>query len=43
MKGNIEARACELAAYTIESRTTVREAARRFGICKSTVYVDIVK
>ncbi|MDE6933380.1 MAG: sporulation transcriptional regulator SpoIIID [Oscillospiraceae bacterium] len=41
MKGNIEERACELAAYIIENRTTVREAARRFGISKSTVHKDI--
>ena len=38
LKGNIEERACELAAYIIENRTTVREAARRFGISKSTVH-----
>lgn len=43
MKGNIEERACELAAYIIENRTTVREAAKRFGISKSTVHMDIVK
>lgn len=41
MKGNIEERACELAAYIIENRTTVREAARRFGISKSTVHKDV--
>ena len=41
MKGNIEERACELAAYIIENRTTVREAAKRFGISKSTVHKDI--
>ncbi len=38
MKGNIEERACELAAYIVENRATVREAARRFGISKSTVH-----
>lgn len=43
LKGNIEERACELATYIIENRTTVREAARRFGISKSTVHMDIVK
>ena len=43
MKGNIEERACELAAYIIENRTTVREAARRFGISKSTVHTVIPK
>ena len=41
LKGNIEERACELAAYIIENRTTVREAARRFGISKSTVHMDV--
>ena len=43
MKGNIEERACELAAYIIENRATVREAARRFAISKSTVHKDDVK
>lgn len=43
MKGNIEERACELATYIIENRTTVREAARRFGISKSTVHTEVIK
>ena len=43
MKGNIEERACELAAYIIENRATVRDAARRFGISKSTVHTDFIK
>ena len=43
LKGNIEERACTLAAYIIENRTTVREAAKRFGISKSTVHMDITK
>ncbi|MDR1247537.1 MAG: sporulation transcriptional regulator SpoIIID, partial [Clostridiales Family XIII bacterium] len=37
MKTNIEERACDLAAYIIESRATVRAAAKRFGVSKSTV------
>ena len=41
VKGNIEERACELAAYIIENRTTVREAAKKFGVSKSTVHKDI--
>ena len=41
MKGNIEERACELAAYIIENRTTVRDAAKKFGVSKSTVHKDI--
>ena len=41
MKENIEERACELAVYIIENRTTVREAAKKFGVSKSTVHKDI--
>lgn len=41
LKGNIEERVCALAAYIIENRATVRDAARRFGISKSTVHKDI--
>lgn len=41
MKGNIEERACELALYIIENRATVRTAAKKFGISKSTVHKDI--
>lgn len=41
MKGNIEERACRLAQYIIENRTTVRAAARKFGVSKSTVHKDL--
>ena len=41
LKGNIEERACHLALYIIENRTTVRGAARKFGISKSTVHKDL--
>ena len=37
----MEQRACDLAAYIIENRTTVRAAARQFGVSKSTVHKDI--
>ena len=37
----MEQRACDLAAYIIENRTTVRAAARKFGVSKSTVHKDI--
>ena len=40
MKGNIEERAAALALYLIENRTTVRAAAKKFGISKSTVHKD---
>lgn len=41
MKGNIEDRACQMALYIIENRATVRSAARKFGISKSTVHKDL--
>lgn len=41
MKGNIEERATQVALYLIEERTTVRAAARIFGISKSTVHKDL--
>ena len=41
LKGNIEERACQLALYIIENKATVRSAAQRFGISKSTVHKDL--
>ena len=41
MKGNMEERAQELALYIIENKATVRAAAQRFGISKSTVHKDL--
>ena len=41
LKGNIEERAVTLAQYIIENRTTVRAAAQKFGISKSTVHKDL--
>ena len=41
MKGNMEERACDLAVYIIENRATVRAAAKKFGISKSTVHKDL--
>ena len=38
MTTNLEARACELAVYMIETGATVRAAAKQFGISKSTVH-----
>lgn len=43
MKGNIEERAQRLALYIIEHRATVRAAAERFGISKSTVHKDLTE
>lgn len=41
MKGNIEERACRLALYMIENKATVRGAAKKFGVSKSTVHKDL--
>ncbi len=43
MKGNMEERAVALAQYIIENKTTVRAAATRFGVSKSTVHMVIIK
>lgn len=41
MKGNMEERAVKLAQYIIENKATVRGAAQRFEISKSTVHKDL--
>ncbi len=41
LKGMVEQRAVELAEYIIENKTTVRAAALKFGISKSTVHMDV--
>lgn len=41
MKDDLDKRAQELAVYMIENRATVRAAAKRFGISKSTVHKDL--
>ena len=43
MREDLEQRACELAVYMIENRATVRAAAKRFGISKSTVHKDLTE
>lgn len=43
MKGYIEERAVELANFIIEKKTTVRAAAKKFGISKSTVHKDVTE
>lgn len=37
----IDQRACDLAVYIIETGATIRSAAERFGISKSTVHKDL--
>ncbi len=41
MADTMEERACELAVYIIETGATVRAAAKKFGISKSTVHKDL--
>jgi len=41
MKDYIEERAIEIANYIIEERTTVRQAAKKFGVSKSTIHVEV--
>ncbi len=41
MKGIVEERAVELGAYIVENQTTVRDAAKKFGVSKSTVHTDV--
>lgn len=43
MRNNIEERACDLAVYIIENRATVRDAAKQFGVSKSTVHKDLTE
>ena len=43
VKGNIEERAAQLALYIIENKATVRAAAAKFGISKSTVHKDLAE
>ena len=43
MKTEIEGRAAALAEYIIETEGTVRTAAARFGISKSTVHKDLTE
>ena len=42
MKTYIEEMAFEVANFIINSNATVRETAKKFGISKSTVHVDVV-
>lgn len=41
MKEYIEQRAMEIARYIIDNNATVRQAAKQFGVSKSTVHKDI--
>ena len=43
MKGNPEERAIALGEYVAETGSTVRSAAKQFGISKSTVHKDLTQ
>ena len=43
MRESLEERACDLAVYIIENQTTVRAAAKKFGVSKSTVHKDLTE
>lgn len=43
MKDYIEERAMEIAGYIIDTNATVRQAAKQFGISKSTVHKDLTE
>jgi len=43
MRTSVEARAIELGEYIVESGATVRNAAKKFGISKSTVHTVVTK
>ena len=41
LKTDVEQRAVELAEYIVNNKATVRAAAKKFGVSKSTVFVDV--
>ena len=43
VKGIVEERAVELGEYIIENKATVRKAAKKFGVSKSTVHKDVAE
>ena len=43
MKGDIEERVIEIARYIIDHNATVRQAAKHYGISKSTVHKDVTE
>ncbi len=43
MKGTVEERAVSLGSYIAQNGSTVRAAAKKFGISKSTVHKDVTE
>ena len=43
MRDYIEERAYAIGTYIVETGATVRETAKKFGVSKSTVHVEVTK
>jgi putative DeoR family transcriptional regulator (stage III sporulation protein D) len=43
LKEYIEERAIEIANYIIDEKATVRQAAKKFGVSKSTIHKDVTE
>ena len=43
MKDYIEERVLELAKYILDTKATVRAAAKKFRVSKSTVHTEVIK
>lgn len=43
MKGIVEERAVELGEYIVQNKATVRSAAKKYGVSKSTVHKDVAQ
>lgn len=43
MKDYIEERAVEIANYIVDEKSTVRQAAKKFGVSKSTIHKDVTE
>ena len=43
LKEYIEERAVEIGNYIIETKATVRQTAKKFGVSKSTVHIEVTK
>lgn len=41
MRDYIEERAIEIANYIIQEKATIRQTAKKFGVSKSTVHVEV--
>ena len=41
MRDYIEERAIEIANYIIQEKATIRQTAKKFGVSKSTVHIDV--